>query len=468
MRCASSRRWLLVVLASLVACRTPKPLSKLDTGPADAGAEAPSALADGPATDGSARDGLATDLLPFVDGACPAANASRSDDAGCYCDPWLPDVCPNPCFGAARPPTGCWPSFPLVCTDVRTDHESCGACGQACPTTAACVAGGCTAAAVTIAGPVASCAGYVVAAGGGSVYWTDAASGTVMRASTTGGTPVTMASGQDEPTEIGLYGRTLYWLNHAGDRALMKVAAAGGTPAVVAASPPQPDAAPNLVGIRGFTVGADGTVYYSSDATVYAVPSAGGAPTPIVEYSPGAPVGLAIEGTTLVITNDLSTYIDAATVGTGVVATCGGQNDACKIARSEELLPAPIYAQGGRAYWASLTFSMLESAPTSPLGQPPQWSTDLRVYGQLLAFAVHGGSAFFAFQEGPIVEAPLAENALGAPVALEPPDQPGLGPPGAATGVTSIAADDTNVFWATMTGNPGQATTTCAIHMVAR
>jgi hypothetical protein len=454
-----------VVLASGVACGITKPI---DAGRSDAGAEAPSVLADGPATDGSALDGLAEDLLPFVDGACPADNSFPLGGAGCFCDPELPDICPNPCFGAATPPTGCSPRFPLVCTDVRTDHESCGVCGRACPPTAACVAGGCTAAAVPIVDPVAGCTGFVVAAGGGSVYWTDAAHGTVMGAPAAGGTPMMLASGQDAPTEIGLYGDTLYWLNHAGDRALMKVAAAGGTPAVIATSPPTADAAPNLVGIRGFTVGADGTVYYSSDSAVYAVPAAGGAPSPVVEYAVGAPVGLAIEGPTLVITNSLSTYIDAAAVGTGMAASCGGEKDPCKIARSEEQLLAPIYVQGGRAYWASLTFNLLESAPTAPLGQPPQWGASLGVFGKMVAFAVHGGSAFFAFAQGAIVEAPLAENAVGTPIALEPPDQPGLAPPDTITVVTSIAADDTNVFWATMRGYPGQATTTCAIHTVPR
>jgi hypothetical protein len=455
---------LLVVLASGVACGITKPPSKLDAGQSDAGAEAPSALGDGPATDGSDMDGLAEDLLPFVNGACPALDSSPRG-AQCVCDPRLPDVCPNPCFGAATPPPGCWPGFPLICTDVHTDHENCGVCGQACPPTAACFAGGCTAAAVSLVDPVAGCAGFVVAAGGGSVYWTDAAHGTVMRVPAAGGTPVTLASGQDAPTEIGLYGDTLYWLNHAGDRALMKVAAAGGTPDVIATSPPPADAAPNL-GIRGFTVGADGTVYYSSDSAVYAVPAAGGAPSPVVEYPDGAPVGLAIEGTTLVITNFDSTYIDAAPVGTGVVVVCGGVNDACKIARGTDVLLAQIYVQGGRAYWANLTYGRIESAPTDPLGQPPQWSTDLGMLGT--AFAVNGGSAFFAFADGTIVEAPLAENAGGAAIALEPPVQPGLPPPVTLTQVASIAADDKNVFWATIRGNPGLATTTCAIHTVPR
>jgi hypothetical protein len=310
------------------------------------------------------------------------------------------------------------------------------------------------------------------------VFWTDAAHGTVMRAPAAGGAPVTLASGQDAPTEIGLFGDTLYWLNRSGARALMKVAAAGGTPAVVATAPPAVDAGvvdggpayvpPPAAGINGFTVADDGTVYFSSSADVYSLPAAGGAPSPVVEFTWGWPVALALDGATLVIASGNSVHVYAIPLG-GSVVTCGGPaGDVCAFARHDETSPAQIFVQAGRAYWiANIDSGELVSAPIDPGGTPPEWTSEF--LGGIQALTVHGTSAFLALDEGSIIEAALAANATGTPIAREPGlPQPVLAP-FPSKSVTSIAADDSSVFWATREYASSQsASATCVIHAVRR
>jgi hypothetical protein len=311
--------------------------------------------------------------------------------------------------------------------------------------------------------------------GDGNLFWTDAAHGTVMRAPSAGGAAVVVATGQDAPTELGLFGDSLYWIDRAGARALMSVSVAGGTPSVVVTAPGPSDAgAPACAppGINGFTVASDGTVYVSSGASVYAVPVGGGPPVAVVEFACEQwPAGLAIDGATLVMTNGASGRIYAAPAVTVTATSCGsdgpkGSTSVCAIAGSYNNLP-PIFAQGGRAYWVSNVDDALDSVSTTnstfPFGKVAILVPS--DFNPIATFTLRGATAFVASEGGYVIETPLVEGSAGTVIAVEPSL-----PPDSRDRklITSIAADDAHVFWSTLETDGGGGSGTCVINAVPR
>src|SRR5207237_428964 len=70
-----------------------------------------------------------------------------------------------------------------------------------------------------------------------NVYWVDTNGGTAMKAPRGGGTPITLATGLDQPQAIAVDGTSVYWTNLAPSTEMgtvMKVAIGGGTPVVLA------------------------------------------------------------------------------------------------------------------------------------------------------------------------------------------------------------------------------------------
>jgi hypothetical protein len=457
------RSWfLLAVLGSSLACGKLK--SSDDAGVGDG------------SVDSREDVPLPIDAILPVDGSC--LGLSKVAPGICVCQgESLPDICHNPCFD--QPGTNGCPLvelYPYLCADLRSDPDHCGACANVCGPSSVCRDGACTPSPTPfLAAPVAGCAGLVLAAGGGSLFWTDAQHGTVMRAPASGGAPVTLASGQDGPTELGLFGDSLYWLNRKASRALMKVAAAGGTPTVVATSPAT--TTPSLTpGIQGFVIGADGTAYFSSDSTVYALAPAGGSPSPVVQFHGAQLSSLALDGTTLVMPDVLAGRIYATPVADGTLIACGIQPDGqypCLLTISHGILPSPIFAEAGRAYWVSGVAASLESVSDTPPGQQPKTS----IYsGDIKTFTLQGATAFLAVDDVTIsdgaiitiIEAPLVERATGAPLAREPPLGPQPNGSIASKTVTSIAVDDANVFWSTLQYDATNNGGICSLNTIRR
>ncbi|HEX4406663.1 MAG TPA: hypothetical protein VH560_17615 [Polyangia bacterium] len=416
--------------------------------------------------DGGAADGQ----LLAVDGSCPRASGSFPDDGICVCSPSNYRLCRNRCFGEATPSSsaGCAGiTQSYFCFDPVSDPDHCGTCGNVCADTATCRAGACGPASAHVVGPVANCDGLHIAVGAGMLFWSDSANGTVSRAPTSGGAAVTLAQDQNGPTLLALFGDTLYWID-GGAQSLMKIPAAGGTPTLVATSPNAGGAQDTHPGINGFTVGSDGTVYFSSGAHVYAVPPGGGAPVDVVdEARNGAPWDLAISGTTLAYVNALGGTIEATTVTPGQIAACGVEvngNDApvsCQIARTDGPLMDSIFIQNGQVYWADYVVEGGLSAPLSPAG--PQSTSLFGAVNAVSAFTVVGDTAFLT-TDSEVVAASLVADSAARPLARLVPAPRGLE-------TTSIAADDAAVYWSTVVfdaEDTSPSTNTCFIDSVAR
>jgi hypothetical protein len=327
---------------------------------------------------------------------------------------------------------------------------------------------------ISIVPAFGGCSGLRVALGGAFVYWTDAVRGIVMRRPKAGGVETTVAGFRDKPTDIRVFGDAVYWIDE-GAKALVKAPVAGGAATVVATSP-MPNAHPDTSpGINGFTVGPDGTVYFSSGRRIYAVSAAGGAPVAVVEH-PGAPDALALDGTTMVYTAGPAVGPWAAPLKAGQTTACGAALDAdegyvCQVAVNRNLVTSRIFAKNDRAYWVVQTEPpVLRSAPTTPGHSIRQWDSMASFQGGApQAFTVAGDVAFIAF--GPSDD----RNAYIAQAALVPGSKANelvrVRSPKALAfdwSVTSIDADDTHVFWSTYESSGAVTESWCAIEGIER
>jgi hypothetical protein len=173
---------------------------------------------------------------------------------------------------------------------MQRDAKNCGLCGHQCGTDpyslAPCNLGTCANAnywnkpfvSLVGSGPLA------LAVDESFLYWADSSGGTIGRASTAGGAPATIASGQAKPLHIAVDANTLYWVNQLG-AAVMEMPKAGGSPSLLAAA-----AEPSALAIDAMSVyWANGT-----DQSVMSIPKSGGLPK-VLGIVPGTPSTLVVD-----------------------------------------------------------------------------------------------------------------------------------------------------------------------------
>ena len=123
----------------------------------------------------------------------------------------------------------------------------------------------------TLAGPVANSI---------SVYWSDAAAGTIWRMGIDGSDPAIIASGETDPGPLALDAKNLYWLSPPGMRMMPLV---GGAVTTLGLPPPSPP-------ITGEAIAVDALAVYSSPlippCTVWRTALGGGGSSPLILSTP--------------------------------------------------------------------------------------------------------------------------------------------------------------------------------------
>lgn len=352
------------------------------------------------------------------------------------------------------------------------------ACAPACASGKTCIDGACLPAPVVLA-RAPGCGAAHLALAGGSVYWTERATGAVraLAVASPGGAPRTIAANQLTPGPIASDDTAVYWSND-GDMTIMKAplaAAADGGATDGGATDGGADAggadggatdggvqplltAPAVV--KGL-LASGGFVYYTSGPSTLRVARAGGAPLTLASFAickMSQPVALALDTDYVYQTDKLSQYITRARNDGAQLA-----NDPCaaadagapQIAVPEtithsqgELYLEALYRAGVEVIWADHTniYAKLVAGATS--GREVATSAGANV---VTGFVVTGASVYLAEGADQGV-GPTSDTIQVAPLGTP---EGGADTPAAkviAVGqhaASSFAADATNVYWTT-------------------
>jgi hypothetical protein len=305
------------------------------------------------------------------------------------------------------------------------------------------------------AAPGGSCQSMHLATDDQFLIWTDEGNGNVVHASLTGGIRVLIGAAEDHPYWIGTTGNAVVWT--AGGHGLTP--SLGTTIRMTTgASVRQVANAPG--GIYGVALSADFTMYFSTGDTIQRVNlELGDTPEIVATTANGVFLeGLGLAGTKLVaLDHDLGS-VEILDLAQGAPAVCGLRDPmtgapigACRRLDSDNgsLLPNSVLTAPPLAVWA-------DGGSLKRHDFPPPPGRDFLILGSasgafVNALGWRGDSVFIASSSQPFDAAP------GAPPARDGVIERLSLTPGATPIVlardqvraSSIASDDTHVYWST-------------------
>ncbi len=273
--------------------------------------------------------------------------------------------------------------------------------------------------------------------------------------------PVTLASGEEQPSSIAAQDGVVYWLAQAtatGAAAIRSIPAGGGKPTTVA----------SVITPKALALGATQAIVASSGGNVYSAPLSGGSVTVLIPKSAGDPaIAVAVDGDRAYgafnsgrvagasISGGVASVVEIGFADNAVQALAA---DASKVywltsagdvwsaagdgsAAGSKLATAPgatsLLSLGGALYAASAQEILQIALPTGALSQlaqagascpPPRACTDA-----FWALARNQSSLFYGDSHG----VARLDPATGAAPLITQDNEPGL----------SLAADATGVAW---------------------
>jgi hypothetical protein len=291
-----------------------------------------------------------------------------------------------------------------------------------------------------------------IAIGGGNVYWIDSDLGTVNEVSACGGAPTTLVttstlgSSTLIPAGIAVQGSDVYfttqdpWNPDENDGAVWKVPSAGGAPTMLLQGLDHP----GPVAVTGGSMyWIDSWQTHADDGDVRQAPIDGSSMT-ILASAQNGPWSLALGGGYVVWTT--AGFVDSV-LGSTWVTPLGGGGIVDGIAAAQNM-PVSVAVEGADAFWANQGDpNVNNSGSIVKQHLDPKAAADpvtLASGGVPQGIAVDGAYVYWTDSQSQTVnEVPLAG---GAPTTL------------AARQVApvAIAVDDTSVYWTTLAEGIGQ------------
>lgn len=263
-----------------------------------------------------------------------------------------------------------------------------------------------------------SCSDTSLALSGSRLYYTDSLNGTVASIGTTGKSPLSLATGQAQPTQIAVANNTVYWLAR-GAQSVMTASASGG---------PSEKVASDADGINGFTLDKAGTsLYFSSRTFVFKTTAAPfGLARMVGGEDSGYPTVLALSGNRIATPTDINGDVDVMRLDQDDPALCASEDAAVanhncvRVSRSQgSLLFNHIEFIDDQVYWANGT-SIYTSSASMPSGfNDTIVQATSPIANMLTAFTIYGGQVYFADDSGTVYRAPLMKDATPTVMALD-------------------------------------------------